>query len=650
MIETQHSLTATALSLFALMGLSGIVFCWGKKIPGKGSWLIWVGILLIFAAISVDSGLLLQEGFQLKAWGSGWVLPKDEMSAITVGVMHDLVGTAMAVLTLLISGVFLMNQSRVSKEPHSERIHAALGAATVGVILSWNSLTPWLGLVGLLIAVLGGVMVYGGRWDTEAEAKIASRFLFERFSGILLALLGICILIISRTALAFHSLNHWASDGESQNTFCGAFLLAAGLFIQLQPFPFLGGLIMQSNLFSMARILLLQVFPAWARFAFFVRFYSEFKAIGIFPGLGWIALGSAFLSLLSGLFQKQWRQSLRLWLASGFSVSLGILAFTGPFASMAMLFGMSLCALSFAGAASTLNESHAGDSAEKEATRSSIWVKAILFLSICAGTGVIGFISAAGGVRGMAQALEAGTFNATLFVVVFFIFVLLGWKMAWKTSKMPVKEEVTYISLFSLLLCQFLSFGMIWTGSIANEVDFSESTHIWRSLLNEFFQKESVTLPSPETFYTASGLYWGALSIGVIAAYWTAGRREDRWMKFFEFAPRLSAFLSQVYRMDQVALRVIAGIRAIGKWVEGVIDFKFWTQIIPDGLAGAVKTVTLVMNRIDHQLHTGIHTGLRKTVETPARFLQFIHLGDVRWYLLFALGSGFAILAHFLNL
>ena len=38
---------------------------------------------------------------------------------------------------------------------------------------------------------------------------------------------------------------------------------------------------------------------------------------------------------------------------------------------------------------------------------------------------------------------------------------------------------------------------------------------------------------------------------------------------------------------------------------------------------------------------------IRRGVEAPAKALQFIQNGDVRWYLLFAVGSGFLILLHF---
>jgi hypothetical protein len=71
---------------------------------------------------------------------------------------------------------------------------------------------------------------------------------------------------------------------------------------------------------------------------------------------------------------------------------------------------------------------------------------------------------------------------------------------------------------------------------------------------------------------------------------------------------------------------------------------------MPNLLSFGVKNVSEVTRAIDLKLTESLDVSVKKLVDVPAKLLQLIQTGDLRWYLFFALSSGFALLAHFLKL
>ncbi|MEO5969542.1 MAG: hypothetical protein ABIQ95_06410, partial [Bdellovibrionia bacterium] len=78
-----------AICPLILLLLGVIAATWGKRLLGKGSWLAWAGLLILLSSIGLDSGIFLNEEFKIKVWSAGWILSRNEVGAITVGVFQD---------------------------------------------------------------------------------------------------------------------------------------------------------------------------------------------------------------------------------------------------------------------------------------------------------------------------------------------------------------------------------------------------------------------------------------------------------------------------------------------------------------------------------------------------------------------------------
>jgi hypothetical protein len=642
----ENAPTALVFSIFILLAIGVAVCTWGRKTPGKGSWLVWAGILILLAGIGLDSGILLQEEFKTKIWMSGWIGARGDVGAITVGVFQDAFALSISVLTAIIASTFLVSSASLLKESNPERAYAGAAISIAGVALAWNSLTPWLAFAGLTLSVLGGVIATGSRWDSNVEANITARFVWERSAGFLIAFFGACILATSRSALLLNKPDILAvQDGNLHSTWIGSGLLVAGLFIQMQPFPFVSWAVARSEVSHPVRVLLNQIFPAWAAFPLLIRLAPQFQSLGLFPGFGWVALLSAVLIIFSGLFQKHWRLGLSAWLAAGFSLSCAFLAFSGAPAALGMLLGVSLSALCL---------SSSGVALEGECTQSvthkkrALWVKIAAFLAAAAGTGFIGFVSGTGALRWIYQALNNPGIVAS-FLFVYFLFVILGWKQLWSVVRLQKASDASWLAVLSLYVLIILSLGVIWTGTITGEILMGSPDRVFNSFFNEFFGAKVWEFANAEDYISASGLYWGTLLFGLFTAYWMSGRKEDLWATLAGVMPRSSRFLAQGYGVDGLIAHFGKGLIASGKFAEKLVDQKIWTEWIPRGLFVAIKTVSDSVTRIDSRL-TGIwDVGLKKTVEVPAKALQLVQTGDLRWYLLFALGTGFALLSHFLK-
>jgi hypothetical protein len=309
-----------------------------------------------------------------------------------------------------------------------------------------------------------------------------------------------------------------------------------------------------------------------------------------------------------------------------------------------MLLGVSLGAFALSSSGAAL-EKHCVQSVPNK--KKAIWFKAAAFMAAASGTGVLGFISATGGIRWIAQEVIHPA-EVTAFLFVFFLFVLLGWRMGWKVSRLQNATEASWLSLVSVFLCIILSFGIVWTGTATGEILLGDPDRLFRSLFNDFFASR-VELAHPEDYFTALGLYVGVILLAFLTAYWTSGRKEDQWEKLAAIFPRISQFLKRGYGVDLAALRMTYAIVVLGQFTEKWIDEKIWKEWLPVGLSNGTKSVSRVLAQIDEKVSSNLGSSFRRFVEVPAKLLQLIQTGDIRWYLLFALGSGFALLSHFLR-
>jgi hypothetical protein len=113
--------------------------------------------------------------------------------------------------------------------------------------------------------------------------------------------------------------------------------------------------------------------------------------------------------------------------------------------------------------------------------------------------------------------------------------------------------------------------------------------------------------------------------------------------------PRFSAFVTSGYGVDVALSRLRAGLAWIGGASARIFDQGMWESKVPELLGRGLRRGAAAFAAADLSLSRGIGTLIRGSVDLPSRALQLIQSGDVQWYLFFAVGSGVAILAHFLT-
>lgn len=414
--------------------------------------------------------------------------------------------------------------------------------------------------------------------------------------------------------------------------------------MQLQPFPFLGWLMSESDTHCPARIVITQVFPAWAVFALLLRLEPQLREVGVFPDLGWVGLASSVLAAAAGLFSNHWRLSLGAWVSAGFSLVVAVLAFAGPAPAFCLAIGVGLGASALASFAAALEE---GGPASNTGRKRALWAKTGCALAAAAGTGVVGFVSAGGSVHAMSitwsQPVLAGV-GAT----VFFLFVFLGWKVACQAIAIKSNTQAPWAVVLSPYLLIILALGATWTGTLSGGAIPGNPDRIFHSLLTLLLGPNGEAWGDDAAIGPASGVYWLIVVLAAGSAFWTAGRRPDFWPGVTRSVPRLSAFVTSGYRVDALIERIRDGLVWAGSMSVRFFDRNVWESWVPGLLGRGARKGAAVVAIADLRISRGIGGMLKRWVETPSKALQLVQNGDVQWYLFFAVGSGIAILAHFM--
>jgi formate hydrogenlyase subunit 3/multisubunit Na+/H+ antiporter MnhD subunit len=201
---------------------------------------------LLLILMSAAFFLLVRDfGGTQHLWTRGWIGPRDLEGAITVGILEDPLGLAMIVLSSVLTLIFVSSRWLAPQGEVRHYAGAVLGLS--GVSLAWLSSTPWLAFIGIGIITLAGFVGLGVDENREAAEKI-SRFGRERAWGLIFAILGAAVLAGQRGALGFQL--GFAFPAQRLDSFfdlAGGALLLTGLYLHLQPFPFLGWLVSDSN-------------------------------------------------------------------------------------------------------------------------------------------------------------------------------------------------------------------------------------------------------------------------------------------------------------------------------------------------------------------------------------------------------------------
>jgi hypothetical protein len=559
------------------------------------------------------------------------MLPQADANAIQMGMVQDPIGVSFSAFWVLVVSIFILSFSQM----HSlALLYAALAIAVSGVVIAWCSLTPWVCFFGMMLTV-GGHFIALSLHRNSLPRVISD--LWERALGLLLAIFGSCVLLTAQSGLILNQVSGWYADDAA--SWGGGLLLVVGLFVMMQPFPWLGWLAAGASSFIPVRTLLSQLLPGWASFVLLVRFYPYLIKIGLFPALGWLSLCSSVIIVSIGLFQNQCSLSLSAWIAAGFSLACTLLAFSGCVASLSFLIGFSMVSLIFS---CVLAESAESNISDEKTT--FFWIKFFLWLAMVSGTGGFGFVSSIGGFHWI---VNSGSFPVFFFV--FFSFAFLGWKIFWKVMSQIHQCRVSYLQLLCIFLFLFLSTSLFWTGTFSGEMLTGDLDRVFGSLLYDFFLFERFEWRRSSDFFSILSCYQGALCLTFFTTYWMSRRNEEIWNRIFDSLPRATHMIRNgyaVFGLSEYCKRIMMRLAYFsGTWMEQRLRFEGMMK----RLLKFFQMLSQFLLKWDVHFTEVIEEGFRKSVAIPGKTLQLMHEVDARWSLLFALSLGFALLLHFLT-
>ncbi len=633
----------------ALLLAAMVILSWGKRIPRQGDWLAATWLILLLGVIIFQCILLQEDALQPSYWSGGWIWPKDENGAITVGLIRDVMGLSFAALSVLAAVMVLITVSSSAApegEERRERLFASLAVSTAGGVLAWTALTPWLSLLGVGVSVGGGFLALGSRWHLSKEAVLAARYGWERLGGLSLSMLGLCVLAGPRLSLGLAAgAESWATvPGHPMLDYLGTALLCIGCAAQLQPFPLLGWLMAESETPTPVRIFAAQVLPAWGIFAVFTRLEPQLHAIGVLPFLGWFALASCVLASVAGLFKESWRLTLGAWISAGFSLALAALAFAGPVPALCLVVSVGLGGTALAAFATALEQ---GGAASQPYTQRASWAKAGCVAAALAGTGFLGFVGAEGGVRWVGALLsEPGMAVASALGL--FLGALVAWKAAFLGVRSKSATQAAWGAILPGWLLLLMASAWIWTGTLTGAALPEQPDKVLPSLLFAFISSKDAVGLDELLFAASSGVYWGAWLLAVVTSYWMVAARPDLWPSILKSTPKFSVFVASGYGIDRVSKKVLKGLGAVGRGSVYLVDRMAWGQWVPLFTGTFVRKGSRTVATADATLSWVIGGSPRRWVEWLAKLLQMIQNGDVQWYLFFAVGSGLMIFARFM--
>jgi len=644
MIQTQSAPFILILSI-ALLALSGVfTLAWGRKLPRHGDWIVGIFLLVLSGTLIFAGNGLIEEASRAHVWLRGWIWPVDREGALPAGVLQDPQGLVLAGLGVVFAALLLVGVRVLPGQPRPERTHSAIAFAATGCALSCLALTPWLALVGLSLVIFGGFLALGSRWDDEEESELAIRFGRERAFGIILSALGACALAGGHAPLIWSKTQHWIADGQTAtlSETIGSVLLIAGLLIQLQPFPFLSWTVSRGRTSPWIRISLAQVFPAWATLGILLRLQTSLGDPLVFNVMGWILLASTLLAVVSGMLQTEWESALGAWFSAGAALAVAILCLASPEPALALMIGLGLGVTAFACAQSLLQFAESPINEETVAGGTVIWAKTAGFFGIAAAIGVAGFVSARGVTDWITQSWHDPAQAAAALSSVALV-AMLGWKLGWMMSRRKVATMPHWTSLMVPSALILLSLGIAWTGEVLGGALPGGADRVAPSLMELLFGARPVAAEESATVF---GAYLGALILALGAAYWASLQKLSPQNE--GITRKIHQVIISGYGMERVTGRAVNAVTWAINCADRAMEKKVWGTWVPKGLTTLIGSTASAIIRVDTVVSVNGKKLVRQWIDSPAKFLQLIQNGDVQWYLLFGMGSGLVILAHYL--
>ena len=613
------------LMSLGVAGVGGLVLLlMSKKVPNQTTLyfnLVLFLIVAVFLSLSLKS--IAMNHFEPRIWVRGWILPRGEVGSIQLGSLESVFSlvTSLLFCALAVAAAFFTKVS-VLKQHQKNLFFGSLTLSVSGAIIALVSATPFTLVLGLVYCLVGVYFTSFGFSGVAEDSYFAIRLPRNQAIGIICILLGLIALSASPTSVL------------------AGILLVAGIFVLCGAFPVMGSSSELASIPLSHRFFQGLLFPSMIAYVLLVRQSSSLAELGILPPLEYAALVLCFMSAFCGTLQSRAKESLLHWLSSAMLLGLAIASFLDFAKSFSWVLSTILSGVSFL----FLTDIFSYDSQEEDQSSSKATVAKIgLFLSGICGSGMIGFVGALGLTEfasySIGTPLLAGVFGAAWL----FLSILL-WKIVFILSKTKVRPHITWFSVSAPIVLSIIGLGVFWSGCLSGTLLPGAPDRVIGSAFEFFFGNFDSGLQ-----YAAFGLSYGILLLAIILSYlgWASGTPIQ--LKLEKSYPRVIRVLRNGLGADDgfkflIRLLVLAA-EIISHWV----DEKISNEYVPHGLGVIFGKIGRLAEKINDVISENLDHTVRIISDVPGKGLQLVQSGNLQWYLVFAIGSGLAMLLHFLR-
>jgi len=585
---------------------------------------------LIFILWTWTTYQFQKNSWESQNWNFGWVLPKGELGSVSIGISFDfatLMAGVFSSFIALLSHVYLWSRGMSAS---SSRMIGAVGMGLVGTVAAWASTSLWGSFVGLAFCLLSGVLALSAHWDQGTSAFTLHAFTVERVCALGLAILG---------------ASYSAGSLESASN-TSLFLLVMGLLIFIQPFPLLSALTKEISGGTFGRVFLAQALPVWTVVAIFYRHSAIFASDELRMILGSVGSIGALLAALTGFLQSNWKSSFALWVSAAGMLMISILGIVGPVAAVSVAAAMLLAVLALSITGDSSDATSREGAAELTGQSPRAIQQVLIGLSVVCGMGGPLFVGASGYHAFLFHAISGAPMRATWVVVSLSAVSVLGFLSAARLmSSLPSKRVrnqkwSTWVSALTLLS----GLGVFWMGTLTGYEPSVFSDALTGSVLIHAISTPLAQLPSPLMVAVQVLI----LSVTGFIAWWI-NQSKKSWTKVGgPKTRRVLTFVSAGYETDRVFETLLSGFQYLGTLVRTWIDERTFALFFPQALSRGVTTLGRFGYRIDTLLSRSWVRLFSALGDGMTAGLRQAHSGNLQWYITFAIGSGIALLIHFL--
>ena len=639
LLELTPQLLLLSMVCAAMSGL--VVLFTAKKVPARTSLYFNAAFLLVlvfFLGLSLKSISVNQ--YETRLWVKGWIWSRDEAGAIQLGTLESTFGlvAAMVLSLLAVTAKFVVGTG--SRSDYQKNLFfGSLTFSVLGAVTACVSATPFMLALGLVQALFG--VFFAGLGNSREDAAFAIRLPRDQMIGVLFSLLGLVALNAASGSIIWSGAELSLSPSPA-NMLAGV-LLATGIFILSGSFPVFGSASQEVTLPLSNRLFQGLLFPGSIAYILWLRESPLWSALGIASSLGYAALVLAFLSALCGCLQSRARESILHWLSSFLLLGLAMVVFLDSAKSYAWFISTLFSGMSFFFLNRAFSEKESGKKLSAPRSPKQYVAKTALFMTALSGAGVLGFVGAYPLLELSSRASETPVL-AGVFGLSWLFLSLLFWKIIFVFHKRTLRPEASWLLISAPLVLVVASLGVWWTGCLSGGAIVGDPDRVMNSLLELFFGKSESVLHG-----VGYGLGYGVLALAAVCAYLGWSRETLLDERLEKASPQLIRVLRAGMGADWFFLHALRIATASAKWAGHWIDGKISNELIPSGLSRALRKIAQIVDELNQVFSRGLDNSVRVLGEVPGKGLQIVQSGNLQWYLVFAIGSGLAMLLHFLR-